>query len=54
MSGRVKPALRGVVVSLNTPFDAAGRLDFDSFARSIEMHLSQGAAAFWRRRSTSS
>ena len=38
--------LKGIVVSLNTPFDQSGRIDFDSMARLIEMHLREGASGF--------
>lgn len=38
--------LKGVVVSLNTPFDSRGRIDFDSMARLIEMHLHAGCSGF--------
>jgi 4-hydroxy-tetrahydrodipicolinate synthase len=38
--------LRGVVVSLNTPFDDRGEIDFDSYRRLIEHHLNQGAVGF--------
>lgn len=41
-----KYPLKGVVVSLNTPFDQRGRIDFDSMARLIEMHLSEGSVGF--------
>jgi dihydrodipicolinate synthase/N-acetylneuraminate lyase len=39
-------SLRGLVVSLNTPFDAAGRLDLRSLERLVEFHLREGAAGF--------
>lgn len=39
-------SLRGIVVSLNTPFDSLDRIDFDSLRRSIEIHLREGAAGF--------
>ncbi len=38
--------LTGIVVSLNTPFDSTGHIDFDSIARLIEMHLREGASGF--------
>ena len=41
-----KYKLRGVVVSLNTPFDLQGAIDFDSYGRLIEYHLSEGAVGF--------
>lgn len=39
-------SLRGVVVSLNTPFNPLNRVDFDSLQRLIEMHLHEGASGF--------
>jgi 4-hydroxy-tetrahydrodipicolinate synthase len=39
-------SVRGLVVSLNTPFDAAGRLDLRSLERLVELHLREGAAGF--------
>lgn len=41
-----KYPLRGVVVSLDTPFDADGRLDFESLERLVEWHLRCGAVGF--------
>lgn len=41
-----KFSLKGVVVSLNTPFDALNCVDFDSLQRLIEMHLHEGASGF--------
>lgn len=41
-----KYPLKGVVVSLNTPFDSRGRIDFDSMGRLIEMHLKAGCRGF--------
>jgi len=38
--------LRGTVVSLNTPFDEDGRIDFKSLERLLEFHLSEGACGF--------
>ncbi len=38
--------LRGVVVSLNTPFDEQGRIDFPSVERTVESHLLEGAVGF--------
>jgi dihydrodipicolinate synthase/N-acetylneuraminate lyase len=38
--------LRGVVVSLNTPFDDRGNIDFDSYGLLIEHHLQEGAVGF--------
>lgn len=43
---KVKYPLRGVVVSLNTPFDAEGRVDFASLERLVEWHLRCGAVGF--------
>lgn len=39
-------SLTGVAVSLNTPFNSANHIDFDSLARLIEMHLRGGASGF--------
>lgn len=44
--GKAKYPLRGVVVSLNTPFDAEGRVDFVSLERLVEWHLRCGAVGF--------
>lgn len=41
-----KYSLSDVVVSLNTPFDWSGKIDFESMARSVEMHLCEGASGF--------
>jgi 4-hydroxy-tetrahydrodipicolinate synthase len=41
-----KYPLRGVVVSLDTPFDAGGRVDFGSLERLVEWHLRCGAVGF--------
>ena len=38
--------LTGIVVSLNTPFDQSGHVDFASMARLIEMHVREGASGF--------
>ena len=38
--------LRGVVVSLNTPFDDDDRLDLASVERTVERHLQEGAVGF--------
>jgi dihydrodipicolinate synthase/N-acetylneuraminate lyase len=43
---KAKYPLRGVVVSLDTPFDADGRLDFASLERLVEWHLRCGAVGF--------
>ena len=41
-----KYSLKGIVVSLNTPFDHAGHIDLDSLARAVEMHIQEGASGF--------
>lgn len=47
MSGdREKYPLRGVVVSLNTPYDDAGAVDLDALARLVDWHVGQGAVGF--------
>lgn len=46
MSEKLKYPLRGVVVSLNTPFDADGRVDFASLELLVEWHLRCGAVGF--------
>lgn len=38
--------LTGIVVSLNTPFDESGHVDFVSMERLIEMHMREGASGF--------
>lgn len=38
--------LRGVVVSLNTPYDEHDRIDFDSVERAVAAHLEEGAVGF--------
>jgi dihydrodipicolinate synthase/N-acetylneuraminate lyase len=38
--------LRGVVVSLNTPFDDNDRLDLASVERTVALHLAEGAVGF--------
>lgn len=43
---KAKYPLRGVVVSLDTPFHADGRLDFGSLERLVEWHLRCGAVGF--------
>ena len=43
---KTKFPLRGVVVSLDTPFDASGKIDFPALERLMEWHLAQGAAGF--------
>ncbi|MCC6165125.1 MAG: dihydrodipicolinate synthase family protein [Acidobacteria bacterium] len=46
MSEKTRYPLRGIVVSLNTPFDADGRIDFGSLERLVEWHLRCGAVGF--------
>jgi 4-hydroxy-tetrahydrodipicolinate synthase len=46
MPQKEKFPLQGVVVSLNTPFAADGRIDFNSVARTVELHLKEGAVGF--------
>jgi 4-hydroxy-tetrahydrodipicolinate synthase len=46
MTAKTKFPLSGVVVSLNTPFDASGRIDFNALGRLLEWHLAKGAAGF--------
>lgn len=41
-----KYPLHGVVVSLDTPFDDRGRIDFQSLERLVEWHLQCGAVGF--------
>ncbi|HZQ20509.1 MAG TPA: dihydrodipicolinate synthase family protein [Terriglobales bacterium] len=41
-----KYPLNGIVVSLNTPFNVSGKIDFESLGRSIEMHLREGSSGF--------
>jgi 4-hydroxy-tetrahydrodipicolinate synthase len=41
-----KYQLDGIVVSLNTPFDEKGRVDFASLERLVETHLREGAVGF--------
>ena len=43
---KAKYPLRGVVVSLDTPFDSDGRVDFASLERLVEWHLRCGAVGF--------
>jgi dihydrodipicolinate synthase/N-acetylneuraminate lyase len=45
-SSKPKYELRGVVVSLNTPFDDRGKIDFQSYGRLIEHQLKEGAVGF--------
>lgn len=46
MAEDAKYPLQGVVVSLNTPFDEGGDIDFASLERLVEWHLRAGAAGF--------
>lgn len=46
MTLKSKYPLKGVVVSLDTPFDEQGRIDFDSLERLVEWHLRCGAVGF--------
>jgi dihydrodipicolinate synthase/N-acetylneuraminate lyase len=46
MKTKERYPLRGVVVSLNTPFDEKDHIDFASVERSVEMHLLEGAVGF--------
>ena len=39
-----KYPLRGVVVSLNTPYNDTGAIDLDSLTRLVEWHIQRGAA----------
>ena len=43
---KTKFPLAGIIVSLNTPFDRNGRIDFESLHGLIEYHLQAGAAGF--------
>jgi dihydrodipicolinate synthase/N-acetylneuraminate lyase len=38
--------VRGLIVSLNTPFDPSGRLDLKALERLVLFHLDEGAAGF--------
>lgn len=38
--------LRGLVVSLNAPFDAAGQIDESALERLVAFHLREGAVGF--------
>ncbi|MGH9370339.1 MAG: dihydrodipicolinate synthase family protein [Vicinamibacterales bacterium] len=46
MTTESKYPLHGVVVSLDTPFDERGRIDFQSLERLVEWHLQCGAVGF--------
>jgi len=46
VSAKTKYELRGVVVSLNTPFDEDDHLDLLSVERAVSVHLAEGALGF--------
>jgi dihydrodipicolinate synthase/N-acetylneuraminate lyase len=46
MTKKEKYPLRGVVVSLNTPFDERDRVDFCSIERCVDFHVREGAVGF--------
>ena len=46
MAAKEKYPLQGIIVSLNTPFDDANRIDFASLHRLVDYHLQQGAVGF--------
>lgn len=46
MTKEQKYPLRGIVVSLDTPFEESGQVDFDSMERLVEWHLKRGAVGF--------
>jgi dihydrodipicolinate synthase/N-acetylneuraminate lyase len=46
MAVKEKYSLDGIVVSLNTPFNDNYGVDFRSFERLIDLHLSEGAVGF--------
>lgn len=46
MTRKEKYPLRGVVVSLNTPFDEHNRVDFRSIERCVDFHVREGAVGF--------
>jgi 4-hydroxy-tetrahydrodipicolinate synthase len=43
---REKYPLRGIVVSLNTPYDDQGAVDLPALERLVDWHIGQGAAGF--------
>jgi dihydrodipicolinate synthase/N-acetylneuraminate lyase len=45
-AGKAKYPLRGLVVSLNTPFNNENRIDWPSLERLVEVHLGEGALGF--------
>ena len=45
-TSREKYPLRGVVVSLNTPYDEDGAVDLDALTRLVGWHIEQGAVGF--------
>lgn len=46
MNKKEKYPLRGVVISLDTPFDSRGRVDLASLERCVEFHIQEGAVGF--------
>jgi len=46
MSAKTRFPLRGIVVSLDTPFDTSGKIDFYALGRLVEVHLAAGAVGF--------
>src|SRR5262245_46976991 len=46
MPDKSRYALKGLVVSLNTPFDERYKVDWSSLERLVGMHLQEGAAGF--------
>ncbi|HUZ46495.1 MAG TPA: dihydrodipicolinate synthase family protein [Terriglobia bacterium] len=46
MSEKQKYPLRGVVISLNTPFDEHNRVDLNSVERCVDFHIREGAVGF--------
>ena len=44
--GQDRYPLRGVVVSLNTPYDDRGAVDLEALARLVDWHIGQGAVGF--------
>src|SRR5690242_10767716 len=46
MNQKEKYPLRGVVISLDTPFDSRGRVDLASLERCVEFHIQEGAVGF--------
>jgi dihydrodipicolinate synthase/N-acetylneuraminate lyase len=46
MSEKQKYPLRGVVISLNTPFDEHDRIDLNSIERCVQFHIEERAVGF--------